>query len=519
MPDFFEALRLKEEAEQAARLAQATPRPSTDAYAAVINLDPGRADKYAQAALDGELERVRTAQEGTRNHTLNTAAFNLGQLVAAGELDAATVTRELTLAATMIGLPPSEITATINSGLNGSSDKPRVIPDPIELDTPNVTVLEDPPATQEEAIEQHRLRLIARELEQQRARREAKRILDAEEALKSFREPPSRFTLTDELAIPDLPVNYTIDQVLPAGGNVLLTAQYKTGKTTLVNNLARSLADQRLFLDKFDIANLDGRVALWNYEVDDNQYRRWLRDAGVGKTDNIAILNLRGYRMPLVVRYVEDWIVRWLEERQVKVWVVDPFARAFTGSGTSENDNTEVGAFLDTLDVIKNRAGVSDLILPTHTGRAEFEAGDERARGATRLDDWADVRWFLTKDADEVRYFRATGRDVEVAEEKLTFDEATRSLTFGGGNRAWERRKRVEDAVVRAIKDDPGISQAAIHRAVRDQLGKASQPDVDDAIAGAQRGHRIRIERGGKGVSNRHYSTEISPYGGVQDEL
>jgi RecA-family ATPase len=51
---------------------------------------------------------------------------------------------------------------------------------------------------------------------------------------------------------------------------------------------------------------------------------------------------------------------------------VDPFARAFSGE---ENSNSEVGRFLEALDVVKQRAGVKDLILTTHMGRAEFERG------------------------------------------------------------------------------------------------------------------------------------------------
>jgi hypothetical protein len=49
---------------------------------------PGdRAARCAHAALRGELQRVLDAQPGGRNHTLNQAAFALGQLVAARQLD------------------------------------------------------------------------------------------------------------------------------------------------------------------------------------------------------------------------------------------------------------------------------------------------------------------------------------------------------------------------------------------------------------------------------------------------
>ena len=43
-------------------------------------------DQYVQAILDGEVERVRSAIPGTRNHALNTAGFIMGQLIGSGEI-------------------------------------------------------------------------------------------------------------------------------------------------------------------------------------------------------------------------------------------------------------------------------------------------------------------------------------------------------------------------------------------------------------------------------------------------
>jgi hypothetical protein len=75
---------------------------------------PGR---YALAVLEREADRVRTAGPGTRNSTLNWAAFRLGQLVAARALDPTTVEAVLTGAALAAGLGPHEVERTIRSGL------------------------------------------------------------------------------------------------------------------------------------------------------------------------------------------------------------------------------------------------------------------------------------------------------------------------------------------------------------------------------------------------------------------
>lgn len=83
---------------------------------------------YAEAALLREAHAVRTASEGTRNSTLNRAAFNLGQLVAGGALDPDTVRTELESAAAICGLPESEAAHTISSGMGGGSKAPRKAP-------------------------------------------------------------------------------------------------------------------------------------------------------------------------------------------------------------------------------------------------------------------------------------------------------------------------------------------------------------------------------------------------------
>jgi hypothetical protein len=82
---------------------------------------------YSYQALKAELQRVFDAPAGTRNDTLNTAAFSLGQLVAPGWLDHDTTTYLLTTAAAQIGLSEREAARTIASGLASGARHPRVI--------------------------------------------------------------------------------------------------------------------------------------------------------------------------------------------------------------------------------------------------------------------------------------------------------------------------------------------------------------------------------------------------------
>jgi hypothetical protein len=83
------------------------------------------AGAWAKAAFESELDRLRRAPEGARNHTLNRAAFALGQLVGARHLDCDLVHDALVAAGVGIGLTASEVRATVASGLRAGGRTPR----------------------------------------------------------------------------------------------------------------------------------------------------------------------------------------------------------------------------------------------------------------------------------------------------------------------------------------------------------------------------------------------------------
>lgn len=358
-----------------------------------------------------------------------------------------------------------------------------------------------------QAIESEALRL--------RIRREARALVDQEDALRAFRKPRELFTLADALAEPDEPVTFRIDEVMPSGSNVVITAMFKSGKTTLVNHVARCIVDGRPVLGRYGVEPLEdgGRVGIWNYEVSSSMYVRWLRDLSFARPEHVSLLNLRGHVMPLRADVVRAYAVDWLVSHNVRVWILDPFARAFSGSGTSENDNAEVGAFLEMLDDIKREAGVSELIMPTHTGRADMGVGGERSRGATRLDDWADVRWLLVRDKDGNRYFRASGRDVETDEGTVNYDPLTRDLTLSDGGREDApkpdgRASAVPDQVVLNevmswVGNDPGCSLRTLRQTITGRL-HVRAVRVDDAVRRLAQ-QQLVVIRDGEGNTHRHY--------------
>ncbi len=90
-----------------------------------LALIDAKEDRYALAALYGELERLAGTVKPGRNEQLNRSAFSIGQLVAAGKLDREHVEAALREVALNIGLEAGEVDATIRSGLEAGIANPR----------------------------------------------------------------------------------------------------------------------------------------------------------------------------------------------------------------------------------------------------------------------------------------------------------------------------------------------------------------------------------------------------------
>jgi hypothetical protein len=82
---------------------------------------------YGLGALRRELQRLSQAREGTRNHQLNTASFNMGRLVAAGAICEQEAATALIEQGQRIGLEATECERTVASGISAGMEQPRGI--------------------------------------------------------------------------------------------------------------------------------------------------------------------------------------------------------------------------------------------------------------------------------------------------------------------------------------------------------------------------------------------------------
>jgi hypothetical protein len=336
-----------------------------------------------------------------------------------------------------------------------------------------------------------------------RVQREARRRLDDEEHPPSV--PPTIKSLDTLLAEPDTPSRYRIDDVAPADGRIILSAQYKAGKTTIVGNLIRALADGAPFLGTFTVNTPAQAIVLIDTELSENTLRRWLRDQDITNTAAVAdVVSLRGKLSSfnlLDTHCYAQWVTR-LRELGCDYLILDPLRPALDAASLDEGH--EVGQFLIAYDALLSDAGINDTLVVHHMGHT-----NERARGDSRLEDWPDAIWRLAREATDPaspRYFTAYGRDINLGEGHLGYDSETRRLTYTAGSRRDARTDAAYIAVIALLAADAktggdGKSKNAIETQTP---GNHSRQAIRDAVCRAIDGGRVEVSHGKRNAVMHH---------------
>lgn len=429
---------------------------------------------YAQEALARETLAVAMAPEGTRNDALNKAGFNLAQLVAGGELPPELMVQELTLAARSAGLDDVEISRTLRSALPAGGKLPRTAPAapdlgwidtlPTHTPTPNIPTPQND--TQAHTVfpsapEQLFNRDVALELHKEHVKEAARRVLKAEHD--ANRAKPRMIGLAEFLAEPDEDVQYRVDELWPTGGRIIFAAQYKSGKSTAVGNVLRSLADGMPLFDKFGTAPAH-KIVLIDNELDERTMRRWLRDQGIRHPEAVQLVPLRG-KVSAFDILDEHTCQQWSAALNgADVVILDCLRPVLDSLGLSEDK--DAGRFLVAFDTMLDRAGVSEALIVHHMGH-----NGERSRGDSRILDWPTATWRIIRensdDTDSPRYFSAFGRDVQINESRIEYDPTNRHLVLidGLSRRASKTEAALEQVVAFLKTQDAPLSGNRVEKA------------------------------------------------------
>ena len=335
---------------------------------------------------------------------------------------------------------------------------------------------------------------VVAEVHRRRVRKAARDALNDD---RGASELPPPWRLDEFLRQPDPSVLYRIDRLWPADGRVLLAAQYKAGKTTLLANVMRALVDGKPFLGRYEVAVPDGGVYLIDDELNENVLRRWLREQCIVAADRVHGDALRGRVTSFDIledRGRTQW-ARRIGDTGATVVLLDCLRPVIDANGLSED--RDAGIVLGAFDALLTEAGVSEAAIVHHMGHS-----GERSRGDSRLRDWPDAEWKLVRqeakgsdDPRARRFLSAYGRDVDEPEQQLHLDGRRLSIT-GGSREEHADRRRIE-AVVHAVTANPGCGATELRTTVTKVVGGQAVA-VDKARNRALEEGLIRLERQGQ---------------------
>jgi len=269
---------------------------------------------------------------------------------------------------------------------------------------------------------------------------------------------PGSWSLDDFLTREFPETGFIVDRLVKYGANIHAVAAAKTGKTNLSYNLTKSLADGVPFLGAFETKQIQGRICLMDFELDERQAQEWLNRIGILNKNKVEIFSLRGLPNPFRSEEARKELAETLKLLDIEFLILDPFSSIYSGDA---NSNTEVKNFLKEIDAFKLLSGVKHMVIAVHAGRAQG-----KTRGASTLDDHPDALWYMQKEGNK-RYFKAVGRDVDVEESEILFDPNTGEMTFLEFAKKADPLRRMEVEVLRYIGTHPGCNASAIDTAVR----------------------------------------------------
>lgn len=224
--------------------------------------------------------------------------------------------------------------------------------------------------------------------------------------------PPETFLPPAELD--DTPIDHRIPDLLTTRGNLLLSSYRKVGKTSLALNLVGALTTDLPFLGGLPCKPLVGPVAYVNLDLPQAMLRQYYLDAGL-KLDSELVLFQDYVGKALHFRLLD---LEWRAEYAQRLWkeeagalIIDSLPKVLACNGIDLNDNSEVIRGLEALSEIATDAQLSHVICLDSVGHSD----KTRSRGASALEDWADVLWNIQADGEPGSPYRSlttTGRGV-----------------------------------------------------------------------------------------------------------
>ena len=437
--------------------ATPAPTPPPPPPMGSVGIGDGRASAYVREAVEREVAKVAGAANGSRNNTLNEAAFALGTLVGSpwAGLAENDVTGALLSAAMGTGLKGPGALRTIKSGLAGGRAKPRPEPDELRddrgdgLDTSTMAV---------------------------GGRSAAPKA-----------EPPKRVRASDLEHMSFPPIQWCVKGYV-AEGLTLFAGAPKIGKSWWCLDVAVAVASGGV---AFDTVPCEQGDVLYCALEDNNRrlMRRMQRVLpGGGWPRALEFQSMLPGLDVGGVGQIADWIA---EADNPRLVIVDTFAMVRPEEKAKSNAYQADTNALKPLQALASETGVA--ILVVHHVRKMFSDDPlQMVSGTNGLTGVVDTTLVLARGPDGVTLY-GRGRDVEEIETAMRW-EADRCRWAAIGDAAEVRRTDERSAILDTLRD---AGEAMGPREVSDLTGHPYEATRKTMQRMARAGE---LEKSGRGL-------------------
>ena len=251
----------------------------------------------------------------------------------------------------------------------------------------------------------------------------------------------------------DQPIEYTVDGLLPVGSLNMIAGKPKSGKSTLVRQLASCVAKGADFLGR---STSKGSVLYFASE-----------ELGAHLSEHFQLLGI-GEGIHIVLRrpgtgFVSRLATALKQMPDIKLVIIDPLVNFLPGVDM-DNYGQIAPALADLVEVAEKR-GVVLLAVHHLKKRATEEAGDS-ILGSSAIIAAMCTSIFLTGEMGDTRRIRTSQRyGSRLDYTELEFDESTRSFSIGQSvkssqeKRAAGTREIYGGSIIHHANGKPGIGQ------------------------------------------------------------
>ncbi len=383
---------------------------------------------YVQGAIDGEIGNLRAAHNGTRNHTLNSAAFNLATL----GLPHAEIESILLPVALDVGLTEKESRATIASGHKGGAQKPRTIP------STNFVLIDSEPTEAEKIMQMgangngHATTGTAQ--------------TNSKTNGNSTQQPRYVLHWAREALEPQPPIEWIIENLFSAGSVSLVFGEGGSKKTWSVLDAAVAVAQGETWLN---FATKQVTVLLIDEESGTRRLNRRLADVmrGHNASADIPIAYTCFAQWNLTQQPDVNEIRNLIIQTGARLVIIDALADVMLGA--DENSVKEIQPLFMRLRIVADETQ-SAIVIVHHSNRNGFYRGSSAIRGAVDLMLSVESK----PDSDEVKFEMEKTRDVspQSFSARANFAEGIFNLSPMPTSATKATRTPAEEFVIRFLK-------------------------------------------------------------------